>query len=358
MRINRNHPWLAGCKLFAFPDGTGKMKNLMGGVEGTVTNGPTLSRLGSHLALSYVQASSQYTVFGTAASYGLSGPDITIMLRAKPASYGSSSDIINAVATADNVSPSGFQLGFSNFGGDLQGWNLTLYGASFTANDGTSAPAPLVERVVGAAYRASVRSITMYLDGQFAKETVNTAIAWNVTGPNPIYVGQGGIGSFERPFDGNIGWVAIFDRALSDAEVFRFSRDWEWPFFDDDLGELYSTEISYTTVSGVQGFYTVVGVAGIVSYTTTLEALGAFGGDVIVDPAAPTVGSYVTVSGTREVYLGSAPTLVFYSNVSNTTSVYTVSTPVFYETVSHSRDRYVGLVDGRVDLIDTFRYRR
>lgn len=355
MRINRNHPWLLGCRFFAIPDGSGAMKNLLGGVEGSVANAPALTRLGHHPALLMVPASSQATTFGTPASYGFTGPEVTVLCRARPDNLGATFTQTWAVSSLEAADAAGYGLLFSNFGSGEVGWCfvVTVGGGHMVANDGTGVATLGIEHVVAGRYENDITRVSVFIDGRLGGMFVNGA-AWDVTAADPIYVGQYRSG---RYFDGALGWVAIFDRALSDFEIWRFSRDWEWPFFDDDGGELYlgNSQVTYRNVVGIGDVFTVLSP---VTYTTDFEALGAFGGDIISVPDGTGAVTYENVIGISDRYIGGVPTLVFYTNVIAVGSSFTANSPVLYSTVIHIRDRFVGLVDGRVDLIGVFRYRR
>ncbi|HUR53506.1 MAG TPA: LamG-like jellyroll fold domain-containing protein [Gemmataceae bacterium] len=357
MRINRNHPWLRGCKFFAVPDGSGTMKNLMGGAVGTVTNAPALTRLGGHPALDMVQGSSQYTQFGTPASYGFTGPSVTVLTRARPDTLGSTNSETAFVSAAEAASAAGYRLMVSNFGGFEVGWCFVVYGGGsfMLANDDTGSAATGRERVVAGRYDATRSLSTVFLDGRKGGIQSDGGAVWDVTPSGNIFLGK-----FLSPniyADGAQAWVMIFDRALSDGEIARLSRDWEWPFVDDELGELYASDstVTYTGESYTSDTYTV---SAPVTYSTAVEALGAFGGDIIVSPAPTGPVTYRNESLTDDTYIGGVPTLVFYTNVSSGTSTFTATSPVTYETLSYSSDKFRGLLDGRIDLVGSGLYRR
>jgi hypothetical protein len=355
MRINRDHPWLKGCKFFAVPDGTGTMRNLMGGAAGSVNNAPAFTRLGQHPALDMVQGSSQYTEFGQPASYGFTGPSVTVLTRARPDALGSTNNETAFVSAAEAASAAGYLLMFSNFGGSEVGWCFVVYGGGtfLLSNDGTLSATLGREVVAAGRYDHSRVTCDTFVNGKKGSSGASAG-SWDVTPAGSIFLGK-----FLSPdiyADGRQAWVMIFDRALADGEIARLSRDWEWPFLDDDLGEIFipETVAVYATVEAVSQAYTVFGP---VTYTSALTALGAFGGDLTAadTPAAATFTTTVSVSQT---YQGGEPTLVSYTNVVGVSQTLTVNTPVVYETEVSVRQRYTGLMDGRRDLIGTRRYRR
>lgn len=357
MLINRDHPWLKGCKFFAVPDGTGAMKNLMAGADGAVANSPALSHLGMFPALTYVPASTQAVTFGNPAAYGFAGPSVTALCRARPDNIGGTNNETIAVQSSNAAVTAGFGLFFSNFGGSEVGWCFVIYGASgfVLANDGTLSATTGREVVAAGRWEANGVGGTanVFVNGvKGANQSTGGAIT--AIAADPIYVGRQRSGIY---FDGPIAWTMIFDRALSDGEVARLSRDWEWPFWDDDGGEVYTldTQVTYSTVSSSSDVYTVLSP---VTYTTEVDALGSFGGDIVADPSPTGPVTYSTISRSSDQYIGGVPTLVFYTTVSASNSTFTANSPVLYSTLSYSRDRFVGLVDGRKDLVDTSRYRR
>jgi hypothetical protein len=356
MRINRDHPWLKGCKFFAVPDGSGTMKNIMGGAVGTVNNAPAFTRLGMHPALDMVQGSSQYTEFGQPASYGFTGPSITVLTRARPDALGTTFNETAFVSAAEAAFAAGYLLMFSNFGGSEVGWIFDVYGGGsfLLANDGTLSATLGQEVVVAGRYDHSRVTASVFVNGKKGSDG-SSAGSWDVTPAGSIFLGKYLSPSIYA--DGAQAWVMIFDRALSDGEIARLSRDWEWPFLDDELGEILkpSNVVTYANVSSSTDVYTV---SSPVTYTTTVTAEGAFGGDVEADDATGNAATYATVSQSSDVYQAGEPTLVSYRTVSSDTGTYTPQTPVTYETLSHSRDKYRGLVDGRIDLVGVGRYRR
>ncbi len=356
MRINRDHPWLRGCKFFAIPDGSGTVKNLMGGVAGTVANAPAPTRLGMHPALDYVQGSSQAVTFGQPASYGFTGPDITVLTRARPDALGTTNQETAFVSAAEAASAAGYLLMFSAFGGSEVGWCFVVYGGGtfLLANDGTLDATLGRSAVVAGRYEHGTTTATVFLNGKAGPPQASGG-TWDVTPAGSIFLGK-----FLSPdiyADGAQAWTMIFDRALSDGEIARLSRDWEWPFLDDELGDLYlpDTNVTYASVVGVSDVYTVFAA---VTYTTEFEALGSFGGDVIAEPEEPGPVTYANVVRVTDQYIGGVPTLVFYTNVASAGASFTANAPVTYESLVYVRDRYTGLIDGRIDLCATGRYRR
>lgn len=355
MRINRAHPWLKGCKFFAVPDGSGTMKNLMGGADGTVNAAPTFTRLGMHPALDMVQGSSQYTEFGQPASYGFAGPSVTVLTRARPDAIGTTFSETAFVSAAEAASAAGYLLMFSNFGGSEVGWCFVVYGGGtfLLANDGTADATTGREVVVAGRFDATSNTVNVYLNGSKGPDQ-SSGGTWDVTPAGSIFLGK-----FLSPdifADGPQAWVMIFDRALSDGEVARLSRDWEWPFLDDDLGEILlpDTVALYANVVSVSDAYSVFAP---VSYSTPLQASGAFGGDLTATDA-PAIASYQNTVAVSQLYQPGVPTLVSYNNVVGVRVSITINAPVSYETLVYVSDRYRGLMDGRVDLVDTGRYRR
>lgn len=355
MRINRDHPWLKGCKFFAIPDGSATMKNIMGGAVGTVNNAPTFTRLGAHPALDLVQGSSQHTEFGTPASYGFTGPSITVLTRARPDALGTSFNETAFVSSAEAALAAGYLLMFSNFGGSEVGWIFNVYGGGsfLLSNDGTLDATLGREVVVAGRYDHSRVTASVFVNGKKGSDGASGG-SWDVTPNGSIFLGK-----YLSPdifADGRQAWVMIFDRALADGEIARLSRDWEWPFLDDDLGEIQipDTLVTYTNEVSFAGTFTVFAP---VSYSSTVIADGAFGGDIEASDS-PAVASYANVFALSQSYQPGVPTLVSYFNAFTMNATITANAPVSYQSVFYIGQRYRGLMDGRVDLVDTGRYRR
>lgn len=122
----------------------------------------------------------------------------------------------------------------NNTGSTREGWSLTLDNADnfgpgmFAYHNSTNffvtAPGPAAnyfgfEWTFGGVYNANLRQIKVFKDGRMIASGSNNAQAWNsVASGIPLRApGPWPAGSF--PSDCDVYWLAIFDRALTDAEM-------------------------------------------------------------------------------------------------------------------------------------------
>lgn len=262
----------------------------------------------------------------------------------------------------DSSANGGFLFGVWDEGGTDEGQALFLYslsGSTWTSTSGDGWTDLINKPVVAAAsYRAVDRTVRHYRDGALLKEETNAAAEWTP------YVGalnkQMTIGRADAGFvfPGEISWIMVFDRALSDAEIVDLSRDSEWEFVEDEpLFLLEPLEATYTTEIFVIDDLEA-GTAGSVTYTTEIDADFNITGDVEVGPPEPLVATFTTaLTVASEVYL-SEPYLGVFETTITVSSGITAGSPVTFTTEVLVSSRTSGLIDGRQDLIATARYRR
>lgn len=239
-RIDRSHPLLKGCRLFAVLDNTTHVKNLMGlGPGGTVFSPGVVSRIGRFPALTF-NGTSTYLNFGQSdTDLRLASGDITIVCRHR---Y-SSAQIAALVDARDAGNADGYYFGPSNFGGDENGTVMAVFkSGSFLEVDDNIGPANLVNKdlvsagsysragghpTVGTSARSVGVSTRVGEAGPRQYGAVaNTGLDWDVVTPNPLYVGRSGA----LYFAGLISWVMVFDRALPAGWINPLMMDEDWPF--------------------------------------------------------------------------------------------------------------------------------
>jgi hypothetical protein len=358
MFLKTRHPLLNGCRIFLWPSGR-IHSNLVGrDPTPTVTGAPVQSSLKTCPALTL--NGSSYATYGAINGYGNTGKDFTIAFRAKntttPASSGAS-----VVATARAGFPANH--GFIAFLGNTPaanetGWTFSVFaaGTELKICDTDSAASYLNADVpVVVTYNAALRTVTLFVDGRKKATTTNTGQDWDFWGDSSLlYIGATEIGGV--PFIGDLGYFIAWDRCLDEGEARAVMLDHDWPFLkDDEIVGLFAIQVHYTTSIGVAE---ALGVSGAVTYVTTVDASADFSGDMssVPDPTGDVL--YVTTVNVRSVGVGETPEFARYVTSVHVSQVYSPSQPVTYTTQVLVSPHKTERIDGRTDLLDTFRYRR
>ena len=240
--LTPSHPMLSGCKFFAITDSNTLINCLLpvGGTDGTVSGGATLGTLGVYPAIKGDASNNLVTWADHDDYFGLTDRSITVIARVKA----NASHIGGAVgARAVGTPTKGWQLLFSNFGAAETGWNFAVWSAGGfqEAQDGIGAATQAGKDVVVAGtYTHTTKQVAMYTRqptdnaAVFRNNRTNDNVAdpnaedWDVRATTPIYwLALNASASF---FNGDVAWVAVFNRALAASEIAAFSRDEEWPF--------------------------------------------------------------------------------------------------------------------------------
>lgn len=247
-------------------------------------------------------------------------------------------------------------------GGADAGLSLFLYdqaGNSWVSTDQDSISSLTgVSCVVAVVYHAAEQEVRYYRNGMMTRRVTNTAHVWdpaiNSTG-NQFTIGRANSG-FAWP--GDIGWVMVFARAVSEAELMELTRDEQWPFVWEDPGFLLEdAHGTYTTTASVASSYSP-STAGAVTYVTEIDAEAFVEGDFTVTPDPPATGTYTTIIGVGSSAYYDSPEFGVFITVVAANSQITATAPVTFTTSVGVTSLARGLLDGRRNLIDTARYRR
>lgn len=365
----RDHPLLRGLRFFARLDNTANIRvpEARNGGPGVVTLGT-----GSHTVLTHGtgallgDGAATVVTFDSFPNYWSGSKNITVICRCKATTNSQTAGI---VAARENDHSLGWQLLFSDFdpGGVEDGYNFAVFSTatkfveaqdligSVAQNgkdvvvagvwDDTAHQARLYTRQPGDPYALFRSSNTNTDSSNIATEP------WDIRTTNPILTHQ--INNVSAWFTGAVGWIAIFDRVLSADEIAAWSRDEAWEFAEDEEPMAFVTGFRYITRVGIGTAYAPVGP---VTYFTEVTASAYLDGDIVVTPESP--GHYATRVNVGQTYVGDIPTLAFFKNVVGVGQVLTATAPVKYRNVVRVGQRLREWIDGRVDLLDTTRYRR
>lgn len=267
-----DHRMLRGLRFFAIANNVVEIPTLtVPGGRGVCAGGPTLGVL-SPWSCIQGDGTDNIVTFGNFNNYfNPDARDITVIGRFK-----SNAAQVKIVAAARNsASPTaGWQILYANTGGSETGFNFTVWSAAgkfMEAQDGLGDATVRNKNVVFAGvYENRTKEVYAYIrtegdsvarirnSAHTNTNSANTALEdWEVrAGAFPLYWLAASAGSLH--FNGDVAWLAVFDRVLNNEEIAEWSRDEEWPFLDD-----YPLVTSFTA----RTFRTTVGVAGSAGFS-------------------------------------------------------------------------------------------
>lgn len=285
--------------------------------------------------------------------------DITVITRCRQTDSAVNGTVVGTRNSTNNTG--GFLLVHFN-NGSINGYGAIVYagGAQFFLNgDGAGAAANLnVTRTVAMVYRSAARQLEIWVDGRLANSAIDTGQDWTpyVTA-QPLCIGRAPDGFV---FSGQVGWVAVFNRALGSEELLEWAEDGDWPWVDDDVvfSATAPSSATFVTTMTVGSILTPTVGAEAATFVTGVDAEAIVDGDFSIEPEPPAIGTFRTTIGVgSEVYLDTPEFGVFITVVS-VGSTLTSTSPVTFVTRVGVRSDARGLIDGRTDLIDTDHYRR
>lgn len=370
--VDLSHPALMGCRAFMYPispnSGLGWV-NLTSLWSFTTHNGlDANSEFGQMPGAHPAIKTGANSPGGSAAAYysfwrdiwpDSANKDMTVIARV----ISRSSNQSTFICGARDPSNGGFLFGLWDSGGADNGYAVFLYGGGsswiFTDQGGQGSATQDVPLVVAFTYEQTDQRLSIYRDGALIRSGTNTGATWNPYTPSATEQFTIGRANSGFVFSGDIGWVVVFNRVLSAAEIQLWTRDNEWPWvWEDPLFFLEPAEGTYTTAVAVNSALSVTVGSEPVMFTTTVDAEAIVDGDFSIEPDPPAVGTFTTqIAVGSTVYLDTPEFGVFVTGV-GVASTITSTAPVTFVTRVGVRSDARGLVDGRTDLIDTEHYRR
>lgn len=362
----RTHEMTRNLRFFWSAEDVDHARNAAGpGPDGTVTNA-TLGRSGRWNALSWGGATGDKISWGAASAYGLRNKGMTVIARVRVdgdnGETGKLSGFAGAKDAGGGSSTGGWALYWIESGFTNPGYNFAVYdstGQFYYAYSPTFNGDLGNDRVLAGVFDPKANGPRVWVDGR----EYTTLGSSSGTPTTLVYNPAVGDMQFARliqegyELNGTIAWVALFDVALPERLIKLWSNDGgPWPFeAEDDAADLKTETVRFTTGIGVGQPFTP---SGAVTYSNTVEALSYVGGDITDVPAAGDPVLLANRVGVGQRYLGSVPELAYYRNKVAVGPVVTATAPVLYRNRVGVRSRLTGLIDGRIELIGTARYRR
>lgn len=365
LSVDPRHPLLDRCVYFGYPVsavGLGRA-NLMGvgndaGISAGGLNGATTWAAGAG-AHGMLENTAQYFFYDWERLWRSDRPkDFTCIARCRHTATGQTAAVVSSRNGTANTG--GFVLGQID-NGTINGYCGIIYAGGnqlFVTGDGLGAAATLNAPVVVAmVYRSAQRRVEIWVNGRLANSATDTGTDWTpYVASQPLCVGRSPDGLL---FSGSVGWVAVFNRALSADEMAVWAEDGDWPWVDDDLvyDPTAALEGEYATGLTVGSTLTPA-TAGAVTFVTELAAEAIVSGDFEIEPEAPALGTFHTTIGVGSVAYYDSPEFGVFITGVGVGSTIVATAPVTFTTSVGVRSDARGLVDGRTDLIDTDRYDR
>lgn len=369
-----DHELLRGLRFFAFGDNVINLRNLAnrGGGAGAATGSPTAAaRLGGYPAINGDGSDNLVTFDRFSNYFGSDSRDITVIGRFRS----NSSHIGAPVAAFALGSNPGWNLLYSNFSGSETGFNFAVRSAAgkfMEAQDGVGDSGMVGKDVVFAgAYSHHQHECYAYLRNQGEPAATirnahtntnssNTATEnWDVrAGSSPMC--WLAFHDASVPFNGDVAWVAVFDRFLSNDEIARWSQDECWPFVEDYPLTTSFTARMYTTtiLINYSAGFSQSGGFGSRTEINAIDASVFLSGDFVSSGGSTGTHTYVTSIGVIIAETVGQPFLRKY-NTTVTTDVDVVPgfTQTFNTVVGAGQTKEL-LIDDRLDLMNTIGYRR
>lgn len=379
--------YAAGLRLLLFL-GTEDVRNLAGPTGtvavsgGSVAYGPN----GGWREFTRVNGTTgDYVSLGALSGYLPLARSFTVMARVRTRTSPNTidGDINNSCCAvgADQTGARGWLLEVDTYNGGANAtngatfWYVNASGSAFSPSENAAFQENTDYHLCGVV-DVEGAGVSLYRDGVLKQTEALTGSP--ATADPTLYVGRrGGVGgSTADHFDGHIGWVALFDRALSADEVALWAaEDWEALFPADTAAfspALVALQVEFETTSQAgqsaslnfpMVFETTTGaqpweaIGGDLEFTTAVDLLAAVGGSL---ESAPPAGDFAfeTVVGVLTPIVLSPPVLVHYATVTDAGEALSFGVPMEFETVTGARARLRTTLDGRRDLLDTRRYRR
>lgn len=369
--LQPDHPMLRGLRFFGVVDNVASVQNLAGrgGGSGVVSGGPTISNLGKGFKALVGDATDNIVTFSANNLYGNSDSrDVTMICRCK-----ANSQHIGGVVSVRNASLNGWYLLFSNSGGSETGYNFAVFGGSSKfqeAQDGLGSAAQNgVDVVVAGKYVHADRQVYLYTRQPTDKIAIlrnsrtntnsgsPTTEDWDIRSSETLFWLKETHATPDH-FNGELAWVAIFDRALSNDEIAQWSRDEEWPFAEDYpltssfTARMYATGL---TVSGSGGYSQEGGERGLAN---EIDAAVVMTGDLTNQGSGSQTRTFRNTLEARQQFYYGIPLLKRFRTVVSVESDVTPATTRSFRTRVGVRSSPNPYLDGRRDLLFTGGYRR
>lgn len=369
--LQPDHPMLRGLRFFGVVDNVASVRNLAarGGGGGVASGGPTLSNLGKGFKALVGDGTDNIVTFDASNLYGNSiSRDVTVICRCK-----ANSSHIGGIVSVRNAVLNGWYLFFSNASGSETGYNFAVMGGSSKfqeAQDGIGAASQNgVDVVVAGKYVHADRQVYLYTRQPTDKIAIlrnsrtntnsgsPTTEDWDVRSNETLFWLKETNATPDH-FNGELAWVAIFDRALSNDEIAEWSRDEEWPFVEDYPLTSSFTANTYRTLVGVSGSagYSQAGSAR--EYDNAVDAEVDMSGDLSNTGSGSTLRSFRTEVEVRGSLTYGIPLLMRFRTIVGVEGGLTVAQTRSFRTLVGVRGRGNLLLDGRRDLLYTGGYRR
>ncbi len=218
-----DNQWTRGLVFFSILDGTGTLRNYArpgAGLSSSPPNQETVAGIQGYAGLNFNAGNGERIVWDQESILPLpsvAGGSGTVIARVKPTTGSGTAGCF--FGTFRLTPANGFMLYFADVGSADEGLSFIVGEANATlfSHSGTRANYSGYEYTAGGRYDNNTRTTSVWQNGVKLDEDSDLGTAW-LTTPT-VFLRSGDIANSGNFYDGNIYWVACFDRALTDSEM-------------------------------------------------------------------------------------------------------------------------------------------
>ncbi len=219
--VPANNQWTQGLVFFTILENTYALRNFILPGGGTSTKPQSQDFIRSftgYPGLNFEKADGEFIDWDRAAIGPLTGTGISVIARIRPTT--GSGDVGSIFGTWQSSPQNGFMLYFQDNGGADEGiaFIVSEGGANLFSATGSRASYSGYESVAGGRYDNINRRTSVWQNGRKLDEDTDAGTAWLTTATN--FLRSGSVAGSIEGYDGDIYWIACFNRALTDQEMF------------------------------------------------------------------------------------------------------------------------------------------
>lgn len=239
---------------------------------------------------------------------------------------------------------------------------LTFYGQNGSTFPNTSNTANLDRQSIFACkYRSDTGEAKLFQNGILIHTANIGSGNFNTTPNSSIMIGGDVPDGSDAPYEGKMGWIALWNRYLPDSEIIHFMKTKFHLEIEETLEDIpggIATLPSFSTGVGVSNILGVT--SGPISFVTGIGAGSTPGGiGTPSTPGAPAL--FNTDVGVRNTLQSGVPELASFStqvSVGGGSAEFSAGSPVTFSTQVGCRNRIRAMQDGRLDVLGSRLYRR
>lgn len=344
--------WTRGMKFFAILENTYTLKNLC--LPGVGTSSKPTDQFKVHgtagyPGLHFLDSNGEWISWDRTALGATTG-SVTVIGRWKPkaAHYGALLATIPDVGTQ-----TGFSVGFHSALGLVMfvAHNNNFFGAATSDPSGDSG----YEYTAGGSFNASAASITLWKGGKEVSTNTDNTQPWNTVASSVLYTGK--YHNSNEELDGDIFWVAYFNRALTDAEmtVWTSQDPLDLIYGEDPILKAIIPPLLWANVDLDDNSFTLTGPVSF-SFGDTDNADFAGTGTLVSVPGGNLI--LANEDGEVSVFIFETAVLMPFANLDIDTGLFTFVEVFSFANVDLDTSVFTTTIAGSPGVLASGRYRR